>query len=272
METIRSLINGSFSAIGVTATLSIALLLGVSVWRVVTLLQANADATSYVASAPVKPKDALTEQELILLGFATSSDPSAISTMDPISLIGPQVIAQLVGQYEGLSDAGIYTKETGEAAAAKIAENVKAAITYRTYDASMMTIDEDISTERMLAYRSDLREALVPLFKNTNNEFEIYAQYVESNDPIYLEQLTKSAVNYRDAASLAAKVAVPKDALNYHLAILNAMERFAATLDAMVAHADDPFGSVALVRTYNEAEAGMFNTFNALGGFYSKKI
>ena len=49
------------------------------------------------------------------------------------------------------------------------------------------------------------------------------------------------------------------------------MEEFAATLDALVAHADDPFASVALLRGYNKAESDMLTSFNALTIYYKSK-
>ena len=56
-----------------------------------------------------------------------------------------------------------------------------------------------------------------------------------------------------------------------HIAILNAMQEFAATLDALAAHADDPLASVALLRTYNESESAVLYSFNDLGTYYRSK-
>jgi hypothetical protein len=124
----------------------------------------------------------------------------------------------------------------------------------------------------MLAYRSDLRIALQPLLENDGSELEIYGKYVETSDPAHLEKLREAAERYRAAAEAAAAMTVPRDAVSYHKDILNAMEQFAATLDAMAKYADDPFASVALLRSYNAAEARMFTTFDALGNYYGQKI
>ncbi len=49
------------------------------------------------------------------------------------------------------------------------------------------------------------------------------------------------------------------------------MEEFAATLDQLAAHADDPFASVALLRGYNQAETDMLTSFNSLASYFKSK-
>ncbi|TSC61738.1 MAG: hypothetical protein Athens041674_671 [Parcubacteria group bacterium Athens0416_74] len=212
------------------------------------------------------------QQELMLLGLATTSDPSATSENDPIAMIGPVVMAQLVGQYAGLVENGSYDEASGAAAAEAIAPNVRAAISYKTYAPSDFKTDTDISYERMLVYRSDLREATAPLLKNTESELEIYAKFVETSDASHLEKLPLAAANYREAAKNTAALTIPRDAVNYHRDILNAMEQFAATLEAMTKNPDDAFASVALLRSYNAAEQKMFLSFDALSNYYSQKL
>lgn len=216
--------------------------------------------------------DAEWQQELILLGLATTSDPSATSETDPIAMIGPVVVAQLVGQYAGLIDSGTYSEAAGTAAAEAIAPNVRAAVSYKTYAASEFKTDTDISYERMLEYRSDLREALAPLLRNTESELDIYARYVETGEILHLERLSSVAANYREAAANAAALTIPRDAGYYHRDILNAMEQFAATLDAMAKNTDDAYASVALLRSYNSAEQKMFLSFDALSNYYGQKL
>ena len=123
----------------------------------------------------------------------------------------------------------------------------------------------------MLQYRSDLRTAFAPLLKNTTPEYEIFAQYADTKDVSYLTKLKSIALDYRTAASSTALVVVPRDAVSYHVAILNAMEEFAATLDALATHANDPFASVALLRSYDQAESDMLTSFNALTTYYKSK-
>lgn len=258
----------------VAATLSILALVGVSAWKVMSLTRADA------VAAPIAVEDAAPgdesigaewQQELTLLGLSDEHDPNATSTGDTIDMIGPVVMAQLIGSYAGLQEDGTYSPAAALSVADDIAGNVRATVSYKTYSLADLTTDNDTSHARMLEYRSDLRDALDPLLKNAEAEFAVYARYVETSDPAYLDELSMMATNYRAAAEATASVAVPRDAVNYHLAILHAMQQFASVLDSLATHADDPLASVALLRSYNTAEKAMFTSFNNLSAYYGQK-
>ncbi len=259
------------------AALSIVVLLVALVYQTQHLFSSIAQPSTYTAQGSDSPSvtagSAEWQQEMLLLGLATSTDPSAVpEETDPIAMIGPIVVAQLVGQYAGLVDSGKYDDKTGATVAESIAENVRAAISYKTHVSSDIKTDADTSYDRMIKYRADLREALSPLLLNTESELDLYAKYVETSDASYLLALSKAAVNYREAAKNAASLTIPRDALNYHLDILNAMELFAATLESMAKENQDAFASVALLRSYNTAEQRMFTSFDALRNYYGQKL
>jgi len=258
----------------VTAALSVALLLGVSVSQISSLMQQNQQVLAFVATPAAQTataEGADWQQEMTLLGLNTENNPAATSTADSIAMIGQIVIAEMVGQYAGMQDRGSYTAETVQNASANIAANLRANILYKTYSTTDFKTDTDISYDRMLTYRSDLRAALAPLLQNTGSELELYGKYIETADANYLGQLSAAAGNYRAAAEQAAALTIPRDAVNYHKDILNAMEQFSATLDKMATHATDPLASAALLRTFNQAETTMYTSFNALSRYYSQK-
>jgi len=190
---------------------------------------------------------------------------------DSLSQLGDMVLGQLVNAYVGLQNAGLYSTSTAEAAARDALPLLDTNVQYKAYMSRDLHTDSDTSYARMLTYRDDLRTSLAPLLKNTDAEYEIFAGYVQTKDPSYLATLSTAAQNYRDAASLTAQIIVPADAVPYHVAILNAMAGFAAVLDAMVLQADDPFAVAGLLQTYNQAEADMFTSFNALTIYYKSK-
>ena len=265
--------------LAITAALSVVVLVGVLGTRAISLLRANADTSVAVAAAagaidssknsPAAGAD--WQQEMTLLGIPTNIDPSATSTNDTIAMIGPVIAAELLGQYAGLSAQGTVSSSTLAAAGTQLAPSVRAIVTYKTYAPSEIKVDSNTSYERMLLYRADLRDALAPLLKNTSAEFEIYAKYVQTGDPVYLAQLEGAAANYRQAAINTAGVTVPQDAIMYHIAILNAMQEFAAVLDGMTSHGSDAIASAALLRSYNKAEQDMLNSFNNLASYYTRK-
>ncbi len=178
---------------------------------------------------------------------------------------------QVADAYFGLQDSGEFSSSTVEQFGQSLAPYVAASAPFKVYTSADIQTDSNLSYERMMRYRSDLRDSLASLLKSTVPEYEIFAMYADTGDTQYLAQLKDIAENYREAIEATRAVVAPKDATDRHVAILNAMSQFAATLDAMVAHADDPFASVALLRGYNQAEADMLFSFNNLTTYYKSK-
>ena len=194
--------------------------------------------------------------------------PVDVEDSDGLSNIGENVLGTLVGSYITLKDSGIYSQEVGNSVAEVIAEDLRANVTYRIYSASDVTTDPDPSVTRMLSYRSDMRVALEPLLKNRDYELEVFARYVDTNDASHLEELERMAQNYQIAIENTAKIVVPKQAVAYHLAALNALSEFEIVLMRMTQHADDPYAAAALLRAFGNAETNMFLSFDALAGYF----
>lgn len=198
------------------------------------------------------------------------SAAGASEDADGISNIAENVMGALLGSYATLAESGSYTPEEGEKIAEDIANSLKASVSYPVYSQSDLKTDTDISYERMLAYRSDLRIALEPLLKNPGYELGLFANYIETRDKSYTDQLRTTAENYRTAIGNVANVVVPEDAVSEHVGILNALSEFASVVERMTRHADDPFASAALLRTYNETESRLFTSFDALATYARK--
>ena len=274
VETLRTMMRG-LSPLSLVAILSVLVLLGVSASRVVSLARSDVEATSYTAvPSEVKSADEelLLRQEMALLGVASEGPAPESDNSDYLSLIGPHVAAQLMGEYAGLSESGAFSAEAAQAATVDIAKNLKAVVGYKTYTAADINTEADSSSASLAQYQSDLKVSLEPLTRMSSAEFELYGMYVQTGDEMYLTKLREAAANYREAARLSAAVRVPEAALSYHLAILNSMEYFGSALEHMTEYADDPFASVALLRTYNDAEQKMLFSFNELGQYYKNKL
>lgn len=203
--------------------------------------------------------------------FAPETADATSTPTDPLSSLGSAIIDHLSNSYAQMQQSGTYSASSGELAAQSLAPYVRADVSYSVFTAAEVKTDTDTSYARMLQYRTGLRDAFAPLLKNTTPEFEIYASYVDTKDVSYLTKLEEIAGQYREAVALTKKVSAPSDAIGVHVDIVNAMEQFAATLDAMSAHATDPFASVALLRSYEQAESNMLSSFNALTIYYKSK-
>lgn len=258
-----------YSAITVSALVSLVLLLSVVVWRasglgtsVVTFTAAPGNALEN--AAPLATSDDFSQHLLTTRDTPLAAGTSTVPDPDGIRSIGNDVMGQLVGTYVVLKQNGSYTKAEGEEVAGTIAEYMRAQVSYERFEKGDLMTTPDISYERMLAYRADLRESLAPLLENTEPEFEVFGRYVETNDPKYLAELKEIAGRYREAIAQTAAVVAPTDFAHYQLAVLNSLQEFATTLEYMAENADDAFASLALLRTYNSAEASLLNSFNSL--------
>ena len=259
------------SRLAILAASSVLGLVIVAVMQSLGALNAKHEITSFVAPMPTETtsQTAAWQQEMMLLGIATSTSPGLPDDTDHIALISPIVLTELAQNYNGLKASGEYTTETGAAAA--IALHVSANVVYREYTSSDVKTDPDTSYARMLTYRSDLQTTLKPVLNNTEAEYALYGAYVSTGNTKYLAQLQEAARNYSVAAEATSHMRVPADAASIHLDLLNALSRFAATLSDLAAHTDDPIGSVALLRTYNDAESGVVNAFDALAHYARSK-
>ena len=242
------------STIALTATLSIVGLIAVGLWQWNAMRHPSLSAPLVVQATSTSDNDADT------MPFGAGDASSSAENTS----YGDQVFGTLVDRYVSLRAQGLYTPEVGQKLAQNIAASLKAPLTYTPVDSSSVRTDTDTSYKRMLTYRTDLQVAFSPLMKNKNAEFEVFGKYVDSGDPQYLNELSAAAQNYDDAAALALKVVVPRDAVAAHIAIVNALREFAATLRSMIANAQDPFAASVLLQSYNKAESDVLSAFNAL--------
>lgn len=254
-----------------TAMGSVVLLFAVIIWQ---MTAASRNLPPLIAGPGSEEivVDPLYQQEMILLGLATTSASGVGNGTDPVGMIAPQVLAQLLGRYSSLVESGTFSEAAGAEAAAQIAPNVRALVTYTPHARADVQTTGDTSYDRMLVYRADLQEALKPLLSNTRAEYEIYGSYIATGDIEELAELRRVAKNYSDAADAAVKVTVPNDAAVTHLELVNALTHFAATLESLATHADDPIGSVALLRTYNDTELAVVTSFDKLAKYARSKL
>ena len=271
VENERSYKSG-FSAISMSAMLSLLVLVGAIGWKIDQAFQNKNTALTVVASAAVAGHSGIPDNNpsANYLNGISSTGSSSINPYDP-SQIGDNVAATLASDYTLLQANGTYSTTTAAQTAEALGKNLKASVSYKMYAATDIKTDSNTSYARMLSYRTDLQTSLAPLLKSTTPELDMLTKYVQTNDQTYLTQLRQAADTYKLAAAASAQVVVPADAVPVQLGILNAMQEFAATLDQMAANANDPFTEATLINTYMQAQSDMFSSFNNLYGYYKSK-
>lgn len=267
--------EGGYSPIFVTAGLAV-LVLGLAIGYEIERSFAPEKA-SVAASASPQDETATSDLNAELGALfspevALNGEPAADATSSDSTALGNAVISEVLNRYDALQSQGLYTPEVGQKAAEKLAADLQAKIAFQAYAPTDIKSDNDTSKERVLRYRDELRASLAPLLENKDPEFEVFARYIDSRDQKYLDQLRAIAKNYSEAAAQTAAVVVPRDAAPYHAAILNALSEFAATLSALADNGADPFASVVVLRSYNQAEADVIAAFKALVTYQKQKL
>lgn len=273
VQKLRAIISGS-SPIAVTALFSVLILGGVSVARTVAYFNPPADVAPPIVQNEEDTTPQLTAeilQEMMLLGLTDGSDAPAATSTDHLAMIGPMVLGEIYGAYSALREQGDYTKEDLQAVAERIAYSLKAAVAYDAFENSDFTTDADTSPKRVRMYRDQLLVALGPVDSIPEAEYVILSRYNDTGDTKYLAQLSEAANAYRAATERAAIITVPYDALDNHRNILNSLRAFASVLDGIAGYADDPFASIALLRTYTEKEAAIRTEYERMRSYYASK-
>ncbi len=244
-----------------TASVCVAILLAVIFYGIV-----NASRQEYVSV----PQSAITAQvgSGNIANISPVTESAAIATSD-IAQVGPEIVGQLVQQYQQMKASGTYSPEAAGQAAQQLARAVSVLVPYKQYTVSNLHTSSDTSYAGMLAYRAALKQALAPMIGIKDLEIAVFAKYSANKNPVYLNQLNSIITTYNSSTAAAAAVQVPQDAVPYHLAILNAMGQFSSTLQALVDNANDPITTVTLLRSYNDAEGAMVSSFNSLALYYA---
>lgn len=265
--------HGGFFGLGMTAVLSVLVLLGATAWKITDAIHAHNETLSVSSANTVSATGAQNPSSYASTNNDSSPDPTPTAADDPYAPahIGDNVASVLAADYQIMQQNGTYTADQKAQVAQALGANLKASVTYKSYTSDSIKIDSDTSYARMLSYRTDLQTSLAPLMKNTTPEIDLLTKYVQTNDPTYLTEIQKVSGNYKLAVAKTALVVAPGDAGAVHIGILNAMQEFAATLDQMVASANDPFTEATLINTYMQAQQDMFSSFNNLYGYYKSK-
>lgn len=249
--------------IKVTAALAVLVLVGVGVWQVVQAFEVKDQSGTFVAT---------TAPQSGAQNAAVATDTlQNLAATDPITGVSTNALGEVVGAYAGLQDSGQYSSSSAGDIADSIGMGLEAPVTYTPIDASEVQTSPDTSYAAMMQYRTALQSSLKPLLNNSEPEYEIFGMYVETKQQTYLDQLRAAAANYSAAASSTEEITVPVDAVQVQLGLVNSMNEFAADLDALADHADDPVASSILLENYNQGENDVLTAFQTLVTYEQSK-
>ena len=273
-----------YSPILISAALSVAVLivaigmhLGTTFSTTPTIVRADLVPVELPSYVPTEDADANGtpdwQDELARAGISLA--PSLVATTspsDPLSTIGADIAQILYGGYLSLKQYGEYSPSRGEQLGTTVASNLRAPIIFTPHVAQELSLDTDTSKERVLTYRSHMRDATASMITDEGPEFELFARYLSTKDASWLGKLQIAAARYREAEAAMLALTIPKDAAPEHLRVINAVGGYASTLERLSVFGDDALASAALLRTYNEAEQELLMSFDMLAQYYVRKI
>ncbi len=281
MRRYNSSVNaGPSSTIFATAGLAGAVLLAAIGWQLggyrSQYVATTADSLQFERKADEKPRPSLDSSkwrdELAQLGIISTTTSEVLATSsDPLATLGDSIAQEFLYGYMSLKQSGTFTPERAAELGKGIGVNIRAPSDFSMHSEAELTEDADVSKERVLVYRSDMRDALAVLINGEPPEFEIFARYVETNNPERLNELREAAERYRKAEQNSLKVVVPRDAAELHIRAVNALGSYATVINQLIRSADSPFTTLVVLRTYNEAEREMLYAFDALASYYVRK-
>jgi hypothetical protein len=263
----RSRIRG-FSSMQVAAIVAAVLVFGSAVWKLYGHSALNAATVAVSASRDGAAADAD-------YGYfdAVTSPAATSSTPEEVAHLGDNIASQIMANYTVMQQEGSYTSAAAASAGADIAaEAGQVRIAHPIYTEADITIVQDALTPaRITRYQEDMAKALRPLANNTAPELSFFGYFVETQDETYLAKLRGIADDYRAAAAQAEHVAVPFGMRSLHVSLLNALQAFSASIDAVIDNAGDPITSTALLVSYNRAEDTLRAVQSAYTSFYASR-
>ena len=261
-------------SIRTTAILACLILLGISAVQTVAWWYGDQeiDVSTLAVPTHTAADDAAWRDELVRLGIiATSTEADIATSTDPVARIADILGEQAAYGYLSLKE-GVLSLEDARAYGSAVGENVLPISTAAHISVADIDSTTDVSKERTLAYRADVRDATGVLITDTEPEVVLFAKYIDSKNPNLLEEIKDAAARYNTAANAMKKILVPHDAKELHVRAVNSLLDYENTLDRLVLYADSPLASLALLRTYNEVEREMLLAFDALADYYVRKV
>ena len=276
------------SPIAITAALSLAVLIGAIGIKAGNIMGQSARIVDTSALEPVERQNFVPtddnnrngvpdwQDELSSAGVAIATT-TATSTLgeitDRLEYVTADVANMLYGGYVSLKQYDSYTPARADELGNRVAASIVAPEDFVPHTVNELQIHDDTSEAQVLKYRSHMREALASMVTSDGPEFELFARYLETRDPLWLQALLDASDRYRIAEEKMLLVQVPKDAASEHLRALNATGAYARTLEHMAAFkSDNAFSYMALLKTHSNNEEQLLTSFNSLAQYYVRKV
>tara|TARA_B100000745_G_scaffold140141_2_gene91527 strand:+ start:1305 stop:2213 length:909 start_codon:yes stop_codon:yes gene_type:complete len=129
----------------------------------------------------------------------------------------------------------------------------------------------DMSPERILQYKQEFQDAIIPVTTITEYELTTYGRAIETGSETEFEKLVAAALVYDQIATTLLSLTVPEDAAQAHLDLVNSFSTFAKILSAMGSNPEDPILTFVATRNFIEGEDAIKTAYSQIDIYFTLK-
>ncbi|MFH1978825.1 MAG: hypothetical protein ABII97_00330 [Patescibacteria group bacterium] len=221
---------------------------------------------------PAKPApgDELTEEEIRSL-----NNPSGyVSPFDQISKTD-DFTQKFLTQYllqKSLSE-GVLDDVAKEVLIKSVLGGTSLDLSFRTFSVSDIKISNTDDTATIKQYGNDMGNIIKKNDTGIKMEEILLSlkKAVETNNKTPIEKLKTVVEKNTQIINEAAKVSVPKSAVNIHIDFLNGMSRITEMILGMYKSMDDPLSGLVAIGNYQETVTELINVNKKINAYFDRK-
>lgn len=215
--------------------------------------------------------DGISDGEELARARAASTEgagtASASTTLTETDLLAREIF----GAYIQSKQQGTYDDEAFQYLVAQTTDERFDAENTTSYTRDDLTVTADTSTARVARYESSLQEALAAIAEIEEYELTMYGRALEQESEADFAKLEAASDVYASIAEDLLAVAVPADAVEAHLSLVNAFANFAQVLSRMTQSPDDPIIAFVATRSFLEGEDMIKTAYSEIDIYFTLK-
>ncbi|HYF10255.1 MAG TPA: hypothetical protein VD967_01455 [Candidatus Paceibacterota bacterium] len=147
----------------------------------------------------------------------------------------------------------------------------KITLRFTTYSAGNLSLSEDSSAAAIRQYGNELGAIVADNSSENINEAAILSQALDRSDRAALAALAPISTSYHNLLSYSLRVRVPREALDEHLAFVNALSAMGDTVEAMRVAFNDPVRTVLYLEKYQQSAEALAASVLGLKQLFDQK-
>lgn len=200
--------------------------------------------------------------------------PKSVTVVKPVSATSTKpVIAEVklfaTGQNNLTTIVVDQLDEVLASAKAKLPSEQPRTITTQ-YQLTNLKITADVSTSSLRRYGLALVSALKPYGTDRQNEIALMLSALNQKDQTKVSQLIATVTTNKQVVASLLNVLVPRNLMNFHLALINHLSEGIALLTDMSLILDNPYLALSSADLYRVQKLSFYNDIGKINGFFKE--